>query len=120
MYRCLITLAAVVVLSYVLNSFHGVAGRRELTPRSYAERAETTWVRTADGWEPSGAVEPPRQAEPEPALHPLLVAGFMLTASLIALVALAGHGQGTQRAGSRPVSVRRKRKKPRHHPLSRA
>jgi hypothetical protein len=46
-----------------------------------------TWIRTVDGWEPSHVLEPPTDPATPPALHPLIVAGFQLSASLLALLA---------------------------------
>ena len=46
----------------------------------------TDWVRTADGWESRRVVEPYRPLAP-PAVHPGVIAGFQLLASLLVLAA---------------------------------
>lgn len=45
------------------------------------------WVRTVDGWEPSSALTTTPATEPSPAVHPALVAGFQLGASVFVLLA---------------------------------
>jgi hypothetical protein len=44
------------------------------------------WVRTVDGWEPSSVLTTPSPA-PSPVVHPALVAGFQLGASVFVLLA---------------------------------
>lgn len=85
---------------------------------------ETSWVRTADGWQPRGvlAVEPPAE---EP-IHPGLVAGFQLAFSLLVLIAFPGQAKPavTRREGrqaSTPLSVEpsaRKRRRRISRPVS--
>jgi hypothetical protein len=53
--------------------------------------AETTWVRTIDGWERAGNWSPVDSRPP--ALHPLVVASGQTLLSLFALVAFAGQGR---------------------------
>lgn len=45
------------------------------------------WVRTVDGWERSSVLTTMPATEHSPAVHPGLVAGFQLGASLFALLA---------------------------------
>jgi hypothetical protein len=86
--RCLIVIACVALLSGLLNHFQLAQGQREFvagpTPQNTPEQ---TWVRTADGWERSSVLQPNLNPIGPPALHPLLVAGFQVTASLLALLA---------------------------------
>jgi hypothetical protein len=44
------------------------------------------WVRTVDGWEPSSVLTTPSPS-PSPVVHPALVAGFQLGASVFVLLA---------------------------------
>lgn len=94
--RPLITIAAVALLSGLLSHWHQAQGQRE----GAAARADgTTWIRTVDGWEPSIVLQSQPEPATTPALHPLLVAGFFLSASLLALLAFPADvaGGGTAR-----------------------
>ena len=84
MLRCVVTVTAVALLSWLLSQWQQAQGQREVA----AVRADgTTWVRTVDGWEPSIVLESQPEPATPPTLHPLLVASFQLTASLLALLA---------------------------------
>ena len=47
----------------------------------------TDWIRTADGWESRSVVQPQHRMAPPPPLHPVVIAGFQLLASLLFLAA---------------------------------
>jgi hypothetical protein len=89
--RPLVTIAAVALLSGLLSQWQLAQGQKEVV----AGRSDgTTWVRTVDGWERSSVLQPQPEPATPPALHPLLVAGFFLSASLLALLAFPGTGDG--------------------------
>lgn len=84
MFRCLVTVAAVTLLSSLISHAPQAQGQREVFA---TDSHGTTWVRTVDGWEPSAALHTQPDSATPPALHPLLVAGFFVSASLLALMA---------------------------------
>ena len=89
--RPLVTIVAVALLSGLLSHWHQAQGQREVA----AARSDgTTWIRTIDGWEQSIVLEAPAEPPAIPALHPLLVAGFFVSASLLALLAFPTDADG--------------------------
>jgi hypothetical protein len=58
----------------------------------------TDWVRTVDGWEPRRVIEPFELSAPS-AVHPAVIAGFQLLASLFFLAAFPA------RVNARPAPV---------------
>lgn len=84
MLRCVITVASVALLSGFLSHLQQAQGQREFAS---VHSTGPDWVRTVDGWEPSIVLMSDPDAATPPALHPLLVASFQLTASLFALLA---------------------------------
>ncbi len=97
MYRAFATIAAVAVLSGFLAHLEHAQGERVEAGR---------WVRTADGWEPSGVLRAESHTPAAPELHPLLVAGFLLGASIFALLAFPNRKMPAKR--TRRVRVRRR------------
>ena len=97
MLRCAVTIAAVAVLSALLGHWEHARGQRGAPAATAA--TDTVWVRTVDGWEPNTVLQASSSSAAPPALHPLLVAGFQLSASLLALLAFPGAvaGDGTAR-----------------------
>jgi hypothetical protein len=89
--RCLAVVASVALLSGLLNHFQLAQGQFQLArgqeELASVQSASPDWVRTVDGWEPIIALESDPDAATPPVLHPLLVAGFQVTASLLALLA---------------------------------
>lgn len=77
MKRSLLTFLIVVAIS-------GWISRGERAAGLAAEASD--WVRTADGWESRQAIEPYEPSSP-PAVHPAVIAGLQLGASLFFLVA---------------------------------
>ena len=87
MLRFLLTLGAVATLSYAaIHLEHAQAERNPLPD----------WVRTVDGWEPASVLST-EVAPALPSLHPFVVAGFQLGASVFVLLAFPGTAtqQGT-------------------------
>ncbi len=83
MYQSVLTLAAVVALSSVIASLDNAQGQRQVLSQSPG----LSWVRTTDGWEDHELLWSEYGPTENPALHPLLVATFQLSASLFVLVA---------------------------------
>ncbi|MCG8451385.1 MAG: hypothetical protein MI725_17605 [Pirellulales bacterium] len=83
MYRCLLTIAAVAMLSCCFAHLEKAQGQRQIA----AGDARTMWVRTVDGWENSELLWLESSRFVAPSLHPTLVAGFQLSASLFVLIA---------------------------------
>lgn len=83
LYRFVLTTAAVAMLSYCLAHFESARGQRHMV----GGPAEASWVRTSDGWAHGESLWPAQRPSVRPTLHPLLVAGFQLSASLFVLVA---------------------------------
>ncbi len=78
MLRSLLIIAAVAVISTVLSQLENA--------HSQMPAAAPAWVRTIDGWEPSSVLTADSISS-TPALHPFLVAGFELGASIFVLLA---------------------------------
>ena len=94
MIRCLATVVIVASVSYAISLLEQANGQNEFA----GSRFDTsTWVRTADGWESPSAWESPGPVVSRPTLHPLLVTGFQLSASLFALVAFPGALSAAER-----------------------
>ena len=66
----------------------------------------SNWVRTADGWEPSGVLRVESRPATKDPLHPLLVASFQLGASLFALLAFPSRKPVAERSCPRVQRVR--------------
>ncbi len=77
----LFTLSVVATLSYVASHIEYAEADRVDLPK---------WVRTVDGWEPASVLSPEYGPVNLPALHPFLVAGFELGASVFVLLAFPG------------------------------
>ncbi len=81
--RCLTTVCLVALICALLSHFEQARGEPDIV----ATRFDTsTWVRTVDGWEPPQALRTTLRADTLPRLHPLAVAGFQISASLLALI----------------------------------
>ncbi|WP_146447522.1 hypothetical protein [Bythopirellula polymerisocia] len=87
MLRMLFTICAVAALSYAASHLENAQADRATLPQ---------WVRTVDGWEPATVLSTDLSPTKLPSLHPFLVAGFELGASLFVL--LAFPGSATRRA----------------------
>ena len=96
LFRPLLTISAVAAISCCIAHFERAQGQQSTT---------STWVRTVDGWEPSGVLD----VEPRPSeainLHPALVASFQLGASLFALLAFPSQKPSAKQS-ARVSSVR--------------
>lgn len=79
--RSLLIIATVATLSGFLSHLEFAKADRQV------QTAIPAWVRTVDGWEPSSVLTAETGGEISPALHPLLVAGFLLAASVFVLLA---------------------------------
>ncbi|MCH2113529.1 MAG: hypothetical protein MK171_01270 [Pirellulales bacterium] len=88
MYRFVLTISAVGILGICLAHLEVAQGQRS----TLLGHSRTSWVRTSDGWEPSDFLWLESRPFVRPALHPLLVAGFQLSASLFALIAFPSTG----------------------------
>lgn len=74
MRRAILTILLVAGLAALIACLENAGGRE----------SPDDWLRTVDGWQRRQVVElPPR--EPQTQLHPSLVAGFQLSASILAL-----------------------------------
>jgi hypothetical protein len=71
-------IATVAAISGLLSHLESAHAERHATP---------AWVRTVDGWEPSSVLTAQSISHDLPTLHPLLVAGFQLGASVFVLLA---------------------------------
>lgn len=87
-YRFALTIGAVGILSTCLAHLEIAQGQRSTS----LGHPGTSWVRTSDGWERSDLLWLESRPFVRPALHPLLVAGFQLSASLFALIAFPSSG----------------------------
>jgi len=74
------------MLSCCLAHLENARGGRHAT----SDQPSNSWVRTIDGWEHREMLWLERCAVENPALHPLLVATFQLSASLFVLTAFPG------------------------------
>lgn len=83
----------------------GVLARFESTSAQPVTPVE--WVRTVDGWEPTGVLSAPDQSSGA-VLHPLLVGGFQLAASVMALVAFSQAGFRRLAHAERPANIYRR------------
>ncbi|MDZ4659118.1 MAG: hypothetical protein SH868_16215 [Bythopirellula sp.] len=73
---------------FVITTVAALSGLLSHLESAQAERhTNAAWVRTVDGWEPSTVLTSNSLSEGSPALHPLLVAGFQLGASVFVLLA---------------------------------
>jgi hypothetical protein len=70
------------------------------------------WVRTADGWETRDVIEP-YEAPAPPAVHPVVIAGFQLLASLFFLAAFPPRVTLVRRTAA--ASARRTHLRPASH-----
>ncbi|QEG33306.1 hypothetical protein [Bythopirellula goksoeyrii] len=77
--RMLFTICAVATLSYAASHLEHAHAERATLPK---------WVRTVDGWEPASVIT--EMSPSLPSLHPFLVAGFELGASVFVLLAFPG------------------------------
>jgi len=93
LYRAIATILTVAVLSCGLSHIEQAQGER---------RVPTHWVRTADGWEPSGVLQFQHRSSAAPLPHPLLVACFQLGASLFVLLAFPGAKFSSSRIQAAP------------------
>ncbi|MCC6491985.1 MAG: hypothetical protein IT424_03080 [Pirellulales bacterium] len=108
MRRCLLTIAIVAAISGWIAQGERAAGR----PRG------GEWIRTAQGWESRRVLAAAEIVRP-PAVHPAVVAGLQLGASLFVLIALpsrvkvvrcqraetAAGRRGAAARGVKPLSV---------------
>ena len=78
MLRSLLIIAAVAAISTVLSHLEHA--------HSQMPTASPAWVRTIDGWEPSSVLTTGSNSS-TPSLHPFVVAGFQLGASVFVLIA---------------------------------
>ena len=76
--RSLLIIAAVAAISTVLSQLESA--------HSQMPTASPAWVRTIDGWEPSSVLTTDTNSN-TPSLHPFVVAGFQLGASVFVLIA---------------------------------
>ncbi len=90
MLRMLLTLCAVATLSYAASNMEYAGADRPTLPN---------WVRTVDGWEPASVLSTELDHATLPTLHPFLVAGFELGASVFVLLAFPGNA--TKGAGEK-------------------
>lgn len=81
MLRSLLIIATVATISGFLSHLEFAQADR------HVQTAIPAWVRTVDGWEPSSVLTTESVGGGSPALHPLLVAGFLLAASVFVLLA---------------------------------
>ncbi|NOY41395.1 MAG: hypothetical protein GXP26_06110 [Planctomycetes bacterium] len=106
MFRSLLTISAVALISCFLASFEQAQGRRAVS---------TDWVRTADGWESSAVLRLEPRTQSVPTLHPALVASFQLAVSLFALMAFPSQVRRNKQAAVvgrvKYVRVRGRRRK---------
>lgn len=106
LFRSLLTISAVAVISCCLASFEQAQGRRPVS---------TDWVRTVDGWESSTVLRLESRTPSAPTLHPALVAGFQLAVSLFALMAFPSQVRSSKQATAvgrvKYVRVRGRRRK---------
>jgi hypothetical protein len=79
LFRSLLIIAAVAVISTVLSQLENAHSQQMPT-------ASPAWVRTIDGWEPSSVLTTDSNSS-TPSLHPFVVAGFQLGASVFVLIA---------------------------------
>lgn len=98
MYRSLVTIVAVAAISCFLVKLQHAQGQLP------------DWVRTADGWEPSGVLLVESRPLETPELHPLLVASFQLGASVFVLLAFPGSKPTAQRISPRASSLRSRKR----------
>ena len=103
MARCLATACLVALICSVLSRFEQAQGNRDIAASRFDS---STWVRTVDGWEPPQALRTTLRADTMPRLHPLAVAGFQVSASLLALLAFpAAKSLAERRQEQRERSV---------------
>jgi hypothetical protein len=76
--RSLCVIALVAAISGVISHLEHAQAQRH---------SHLAWVRTVDGWEPSTVLSTQSPAVSDPSLHPFLVAGFQLGASVFVLLA---------------------------------
>ena len=107
--RPLVTIAAVALLSGFLSHWQQAQGQREVAAARAADGS--TWIRTVDGWEPSIVLESQPDPATPPTLHPLLVAGFFLSASLLALLAFPGAQSRAERLAAAEADDRPARRR---------
>ncbi len=87
MLRSLFVIATVAALSGLLSHLESAQAERHANAAWVRIPPKSAWVRTIDGWEPSTVLTSQSLIEGSPALHPLLVAGFQLGASVFVLLA---------------------------------
>jgi hypothetical protein len=80
LFRSLLIIVSVAGIAAIISHLESAQAERQ------PQVQQTAWVRTVDGWEPSAVLTAQSVSAP-PSLHPFLVAGFELGASLFALVA---------------------------------
>ena len=97
LFRPLITISTVAAISCFLAHLENAQGQLPVA---------TAWVRTADGWEPSGVLRVERRPTEVSPVHPLLVAGFELGASLFALIAFPSRQPASKQVLPRVKRVR--------------
>ena len=102
MSRLLVTVSIVAGISGLVGHFDAAQGQREFSASRFDS---STWVRTVDGWESPDTLRPVPPIASLPTLHPLLVAGFQLSASLLALMAFPEVRSVGQRSKVPAVSV---------------
>ena len=97
MFRSLSIIAIVAGISTVISGWEHAQADRHIG---------NDWIRTVDGWEPSAVLDAQLVPSVPPALHPGLVAGFVLGASLFVLLAFprqqAAATSGTPAPAGRP------------------
>jgi hypothetical protein len=92
--RSVFIILAVAVLSAWINHCERAIGLSAPSGASHSTRPPTEWIRTADGWEPRAELDAlPRTRGGR--LHPALVAGFQLGASVFVLLAFPGRSAPT-------------------------
>ena len=103
MIRSLSIIAVVAAISAVIGGLEHAQADRGVV---------VDWVRTVDGWEHAAVLDPALQPASPPALHPFLVAGFMLGASLFVLVAFPSNSRkqrAEEKISRKPQRSRRRR-----------
>jgi len=103
-FQSVLTLSAVAALSCCIAHLEQAQGQLA---------AESNWVRTADGWEPSGVLRVESRPSETTALHPLLVASFQLGASLFVLLAFPSRKPVNEPPASSRVKRVRVSRRPR-------
>jgi hypothetical protein len=88
-FRSLVVISAVALLGGMIS---------QLKPAQADRQVELAWVRTSDGWEPGSVLTSQHTASVSPTLHPGLVAGLQLGASVFVLLAFPIHRQGLRTA----------------------